>query len=71
MRTWLKELREKMGLSQQNVADKLEMTQQYYNLIENGERKKELDVALVLKLASIFNLTTNYIIEREKERAAK
>lgn len=65
VRKWIKELRKEKGMSQQNVADGIGVSQQYYNLIENGERKKELDISLVLKLASVFNVTVEFIIEQE------
>ena len=37
LRDYLKELRESKGLSQQNVADSIGITRQYYQQIENGE----------------------------------
>lgn len=65
MRNWLKEKRIEKGMSQQNVAEKLEMTQQYYNLIENDERKKDLDVSLLTKLSNIFEIPVEEIIRLE------
>ena len=67
MRSWLKTLRCKKGLSQQEIADKLEIAQQYYSLIENGERQKDLDLSLVIKLAKIFGVSVDYIIAEEEK----
>ncbi len=65
MRKWLKEKRTEKVMSQRNVAEKLGMTQQYYNLIENDERKKELDVSLLTKLSNIFEMSIEEIIRLE------
>lgn len=67
MRTWLKTLRCEKSLSQQEIADKLEIAQQYYSLIENGERQKDLDLSLVIKLAKIFGVSVDYIIAEEEK----
>lgn len=66
MRYWLKKLRGKKHISQQNVADMLNMSQQYYALIENGERQKKLSIELAQKLADVFGVTFEYICEQEK-----
>lgn len=53
MRTWLKDARERIGLSQAAVADKVSITQQHYSLIENGERQPSVKVAK--EIASVLN----------------
>ncbi|NLL64122.1 MAG: helix-turn-helix transcriptional regulator [Ruminococcaceae bacterium] len=65
MRNYLKRLREEKKLSQQGAAELLGMTRQYYNLIENGERQKKMDIPLALKLAEIFDVSVEYILEQE------
>lgn len=67
MRDWLKKLRDDIGMSQRNVADKIGISQQYYALIENGERKKKIDIELAQKLADIFGVTLEFICEHEKD----
>ena len=67
MRTWFKLLREKNKFSQQDVAEKLNKSRQYINLIENGERQKDLDLSLVIKLAKIFGVSVDYIISEEEK----
>ena len=67
MREWLKTIRCNNKYTQQFVSDKIGISQQYYNLIENGERQKDLDLSLVLKLSNIFNVSVEWIIERENQ----
>lgn len=67
MRKWLKELRDKHNMSQQCVAEYLSVTRQYYNLIENGERQKDLDLSFVVRLAGLFNVSVDWIAEQEKK----
>lgn len=67
MRDWLKKLRTEKELKQIEIAEKLDMSQTYYNLIENGERQKDLDLSLVIKLAKIFDVSVDYIISEEEK----
>lgn len=67
MRNYLKRLREEKKLSQQGAAELLGMTRQYYNLIENGERQKKMDIPLALKLSEIFDVSVEYILEQESK----
>lgn len=57
MREYLVELRNRKGLSQQDVADKLGITRQYYQMIESGERQKHLDLSLAGRLAALLGVT--------------
>lgn len=66
MRLWLKDLRNKKELSQQEVATALNISQNYYSNIENGERQKQLNLSLVIKLAEIFGVSVEWIAEQEK-----
>lgn len=70
MREWFRLLREKNNLSQQDVANLMGKTRQYINLIESGERQKDLDLSLVVKLAEILGVSINYIIEEEEKLKA-
>lgn len=65
MRTWLKELRRTSKMSQQNVADILGITQQYYNLIESGERQSKMSIETAQKLAAVFDVPIEYVLEKE------
>ena len=65
MRSWLKELRESKGYSQQFVANVLGISQQYYCYIENRERQVDLALSTITKLSKCFDVTVEKIIEYE------
>lgn len=53
-------LRKKMGLSQEDLAKKINMTQQRISAYEKGKREPDLET---LKLfADFFNVTTDYLL---------
>lgn len=54
MRKNLKEARQKAGMTQQEVADSLEITLVYYQKIEVGERTGNFDIWD--KLEDLFNV---------------
>lgn len=55
----LKEIREKAGLTQLDMAQKLGISESYYCQLENGKRKMSLDNAL--KISAILRKTPNEI----------
>lgn len=65
MREYLKALRENQGLTQRVVAETLGVTRQYYNLIESGERQSKMSIETAQKLAAIFNVPIEYVLEKE------
>ena len=69
MRIWLKQLREEHQMSQQTLADMLDISQNYYSSIENGERQKKLSLPLANNLAKVFDVSEEWIIEQEKTTA--
>ena len=66
MRVWLKRLREENGFSQQSVAEKMNITQQNYSLIESGQRQNKLRISTAKKIAQIFGIDLSRIIEEEE-----
>ena len=54
MREWLKEFRENNGLTQLQVAHKSNMSESYYNMIENGERGRNLPADTAKAIASVL-----------------
>lgn len=56
LRDYLVELRLKKGLSQQDLAERLGISRQYYQMIERGERQKRLDLALAGALAALLEV---------------
>ncbi len=59
----IKELREENGLTQQTVAEFLNVKQNTYSQYENG--KRQLSIDLLIKLAKFYKVTTDYILELE------
>jgi len=57
---YLKQIRAGKGVSQQSVADYLEISRQAYSNYENGNR--EPDTETLLKLAEYFGLTVDEIL---------
>ena len=67
LREWLIKLRGET--SQEDIAKKLGITQQYYSYIETGERQKKMDIQICEKIASVFNISVADVIRYENERA--
>lgn len=65
MRGWLKDARLEHGMTQLQVANKLDITESYYSLIENGDRQKKMDISLVSKLSVVFGLPVQEIVSLE------
>ena len=61
MRAYLKTLRNEKSLSQENVAQCLGIKQNYYAMIENGERQKDMNLSLAEKLADVFEVPIEFI----------
>ena len=67
MRDWLKEKRIGKNLTQDQMAEQMGISISYYNLIENGERQKKMDLSIANQLSVILGMTLMQIIEKESE----
>ena len=47
------------------MAEQLGISLSYYNLIENGERQKKMDLSIANQLSGILCMTLKEIIELE------
>ncbi len=56
MRSWLKEAREKNGMTMAEMARKLDISLGYYSLIESGKRQHKMDVTLLTKISSTLGV---------------
>ena len=65
MREWLKTLRENKQLTQQNVADMLGISKQYYQSLYSYSVTL-LRCSLMTKLSDIFGVSFNEIVQQEK-----
>lgn len=66
MRKYLVEKRNQLDLSQQDVADRIGVSRQYYGFIENGSRQKKMDIDLLSKLSNALNIPFADLIEMER-----
>lgn len=55
----LRVIREDRGLTQRQVAEVLETTQQYYSDYENG--KREIPIRVYIVLARFYNVSIDYL----------
>lgn len=67
MRNYLVSLRKEKNFTQKQVADKLDISESYYNQIENGERQKRMDITIIDRLAKALNISVGDIIRYENE----
>lgn len=58
----LVQLREQRGITQQELADKLEITRQSLSLYEKAERT--INIELLAKIADFFDVSTDYLMGR-------
>ncbi len=65
MRGYLREKREQRGLTQQDMASRLDISLSYYNQIENGDRQKNLELLLADKIAHFLGVSIDFIITEE------
>jgi transcriptional regulator with XRE-family HTH domain len=70
MRDYLKELREKKGLTMAEIAKKLDVSESYYCMIEKGQRQERMDITLAAKLSVILGISLSEIVAHEHARAS-
>ena len=66
-REYLIDYRNKHGLKSVEMAKMLDLSESYYNQIENGNRQKKMDIALVVLISNVTGIPMQEIIERETE----
>lgn len=67
MRRYLKDLRVEAKMTQIQLANKLDVSESYYSLIENGERQKNMSIGLLSKIANALNISADRILKLETE----
>lgn len=67
MRTYLEKYRLSAKKTQQDVAQVLGITSQYYQMIESGSRQKDMDITLAAKIADVFGVPLQEVFEKELE----
>ena len=65
VREYLIEAREKAGLTQQDVANRIGISRQYYQMVETGERQKRMDLSLAGGLSVVLKFPIAQLVQRE------
>ena len=65
MKTRIKELREKQGLTQEALADRVDVTRQTILFLEKGKYNPSLRLAY--RIARVFNVTIEEVFSLEDE----
>lgn len=65
MKNNIKHLRTQLGLRQEDLANKLGVTRQTINAIENDKYNPTLELAM--KIAKLFNITVEEIFQLDEE----
>ncbi|CUQ89666.1 MAG: helix-turn-helix transcriptional regulator [[Eubacterium] siraeum] len=67
MREYLISLRTEKGLTQKQIAQKLDISESYYNQIEKGERQKKMDITLLNRLSLALEIPITVLINYENK----
>lgn len=71
MRKWLQEVRQKNALTTEEMAARLEIELDYYELLENGKLPLDIPVLVAAKISECFDLPLSWIIIYEQEYKAQ
>ena len=67
MRTWLETARKNKRLTMKQLAEELHISESYYCSIENGHRKKKMDISLAKKISDVLEISLSQIIDFEQQ----
>ena len=65
-RKWLKQRRENLGITLEEMANRLDLGTMYYQLIEGGFRQKRMAPELASRIALVLDLAVEDIFAAEK-----
>ncbi len=71
VRQYIIDMREQRNETQQDVANALGISRQYYAMIERGERQQTLDLMIAVGLATHFGVPVSTIVSQENLRFKK
>ena len=66
MRNWLRDARIKRGISQEYVSKEIGVSRAHYTRIENGYRQQKMTIEMAQKLAKVFDISIDTILQNEK-----
>ena len=67
MRSFLKDLRKERKLTQVEISKRMGITQQYYNMIETGERNERMNLDVAVNIAKALDMEPFDFITLELE----
>lgn len=65
MRCYLRSRRMKINSTMNDMAKKLDISESYYSLIENGDRQTDMSLSIMEKLAKAFGVSVQTIVKEE------
>lgn len=69
MRNWLREAREAKGMTMAEMAQKLEVSEGYYCLIESGKRQQKMDVTLLDRISFALGIPLADAVSQETAKS--
>jgi len=64
-REWMKQARKEAGLTCSQMAERMEISDIYYQSIENGRRQQKMTIETAMKLSQILKVPMEIIINYE------
>ena len=55
----------KINSTMNDMAKKLDISESYYSLIENGDRQTDMSLSIIEKLAKAFGVSVQTIVKEE------
>jgi len=71
LREYLRDLRQAAGMSMADAAERFDISRQYYEMIESGERQRKMDITLISKISAVFGIPMETIIQHERDLYAE
>lgn len=65
LREYLKRLREGQKMTQEQLGSQLGINANYYCMIENGDRQKNMDLLMASKISKALKVSIEFIISEE------
>ena len=65
MRCYLRSRRMRINSTMNDMAKKLDISESYYSLIENGDRQTDMSLSIIEKLAKAFGVSVQTIVKEE------
>ena len=70
-RVYLIDLRNKKGLTQLDISKSMGISESYYNPIEQGQRQKNMNIAISYGLSKALKVSVNTLVDKEINFARK